>query len=169
MTRRHHRLLGFVTAALILLADQISKWIIINIVGLKARGLIELLPVFNLVWVENYGVSMGFLVVESNAGRWLLVGLTAAIAIGVAIWMWREKARGDVFALGLVLGGAVGNILDRTRFGYVVDFLDLHFGDWHPFLVFNVADAAITIGVLLLVLRAFLIREKKAPTEKMNA
>lgn len=169
MKARHHRTLGFLTAALILLADQVSKWVIINPVNLKARGLIEVLPIFNLVWVENYGVSMGFLVVESNAERWLLVGLTAAIAIGVTIWMWREKARGDVFALGLVLGGAVGNILDRSRFGYVVDFLDLHFGEWHPFLVFNVADAAITIGVLLLVLRAFLIRDKKAPTEKMNA
>lgn len=167
--RRHHRILGFATAFLILLADQISKWIIINPVGLKARGLIEVLPVFNLVWVENYGVSMGFLVVESNTERWLLVGLTATIATAVTVWMWREKVRGDVFALGLVLGGAIGNILDRTRFGYVVDFLDLHFGDWHPFLVFNVADAAITIGVLLLVLRAFLIREKKTPTEKMNA
>ena len=83
--------------------------------------------------------------------------------------MWREKARGDVLALALVLGGAIGNILDRVRFGYVVDFLDLHFGDWHPFLVFNVADAAITVGVLLLIVRAFLVRDKKAPTEKMNA
>jgi len=166
---RHYRTLGFVTALLILLADQIAKWIIINPIGLKAKGAIEILSVFNLVWVENYGVSMGFLVVESNAESWLLVGLTAAISIAVTIWMWREKVRGDVFALALVLGGALGNILDRVRFGYVVDFLDLHFGDWHPFLVFNVADAAITIGVLLLVLRAFLVREKKTPTEKMNA
>jgi signal peptidase II len=167
--RRHYHALGFATAALILLADQISKWIIINPIDLKAKGAIQILSIFNLVWVENYGVSMGFLVVESNTERWLLVGLTVVIAAAVTVWMWREKARGDVFALGLVLGGAVGNILDRVRFGYVVDFLDLHFGDWHPFLVFNVADAAITIGVLLLVLRAFLVREKKTPAEKMNA
>lgn len=166
---RHHRLLGFITAALIFLADQISKWIIINPIDLKTRGAIELLPVFNLVWVENYGVSMGFLVVESAMERWLLVGLTGAIATAVTVWIWREKMRGDVFALGLVLGGAIGNILDRVRFGYVVDFLDLHFGEWHPFLVFNVADAAITIGVLLLVLRALLTREKKNSAEKMNA
>lgn len=166
---RHHRPLGFITAALIFLADQISKWIIINPIDLKARGAIELLPVFNLVWVENYGVSMGFLVVESAMERWLLVGLTGAIATAVTVWIWREKMRGDVFALGLVLGGAIGNILDRVRFGYVVDFLDLHFGEWHPFLVFNVADAAITIGVLLLVLRALLTREKKNSAEKMNA
>jgi len=167
--KRHHRKAGFLLAALILIADQISKWTIINVVGLQAKGLIVLLPIFNLVWVENYGVSMGFLVVESNTGRWLLVGLTAAIATAVTVWMWREKARGDVLALALVLGGAIGNILDRVRFGYVVDFLDLHFGDWHPFLVFNVADAAITVGVLLLIVRAFLVRDKKAPTEKMNA
>ncbi len=169
MKARHHRKAGFLLAALILIADQISKWVIINVVGLQAKGLIVLLPIFNLVWVENYGVSMGFLTVESNAERWLLVGLTSAIATAVTVWMWREKARGDVLALGMVLGGAIGNILDRVRFGYVVDFLDLHFGDWHPFLVFNVADAAITIGVLLLIVRAFLIRDKKAPTEKMNA
>ena len=166
---RHHRATGFLTAALILLADQIAKWIIINPVGLREKGMIALAPIFNLAWVENYGVSMGFLVVESNAERWLLVGLTSVIAVAVTIWMWREKQRGDVFALGLVLGGALGNILDRVRFGYVVDFLDLHFGEWHPFLVFNVADAAITIGVLLLVLRALLVREKKTPAEKMNA
>ena len=169
MSRQTHRALGFLTAGLVLLVDQLIKWIIIHLVGLQARGAIELLPVFNLVWVENYGVSMGFLVVESNAERWLLVGVTAAISIGVTFWLWRERQRGDVFALGLVLGGAIGNICDRVRLGFVVDFLDLHFGDWHPFLVFNVADAAITIGVLLLVLRALLTREKKNPTEKMNA
>ena len=169
MNRQTHRPLGFATAALVFLFDQLIKWIIIHPVGLQARGAIELLPVFNLVWVENYGVSMGFLVVESNAERWLLVGVTAAISIGVTVWLWRERQRGDVFALGLVLGGAIGNICDRVRLGFVVDFLDLHFGDWHPFLVFNVADAAITIGVLLLVLRALLTREKKNPTEKMNA
>jgi signal peptidase II len=169
MKARHHRTLGFLTAALILLVDQISKWIIMYPVGLRAKGMIEVAPVFNLAWVENYGVSMGFLVAESDTGRWLLVAVTAAIAIAVAVWIWREKVRGDVFALGLVLGGAIGNILDRVRFGYVVDFLDLHFGEWHPFLVFNVADAAITIGVLLLVLRALLVREKKTPAEKMNA
>src|SRR3546814_2508944 len=67
--------------------------------------------------------------------------------------MWREKARGDVLALGLVLGGALGNILDRVRFGYVVDFADFHIGEWRPFLIFNLADAAITIGVLILLAR----------------
>jgi signal peptidase II len=92
--------------------------------------------------------------------RWLLVLLTAGIAAGVLWWMLREKKRPDVVALGLVLGGALGNILDRTRLGYVVDFADLHFGNWRPFLVFNVADAAITIGVLILLIRALFVRDK---------
>jgi signal peptidase II len=91
------------------------------------------------------------------------VAVTAAIACAVGWWMWREQRRGDQLALGLVLGGALGNIVDRSRFGYVVDFADLHFGEFRPFLVFNVADAAISIGVVILILRAFLIKD--APKE----
>jgi signal peptidase II len=79
-------------------------------------------------------------------------------------WMLREKKRPDVIALGMVLGGALGNILDRTRLGYVVDFADLHFGTWRPFLVFNVADAAISIGVVILLVRALFVRDKQAGT-----
>jgi len=131
--------------------------------------LITITGFFDLRWVQNYGVSMGFLIAGSNQERWLLVGMTAAIAAGVAIWLWREKSRVDVAALGLVLGGAVGNIADRSRLGYVADFLDLHVGTWHPFLVFNVADAAITIGVSLLVLRALFAREPRAPAENIDA
>ena len=168
MAAGFHRAIGFSIAGLILLSDQLTKWIIIGPLDLRARGVIEVLPIFDLRWVENYGVSMGFLVAGSDAERWLLVGMTLLIAGGVAFWLWREKIRAEALALGAVLGGALGNILDRARFGYVVDFLDLHFGDWHPFLVFNVADAAITIGVVLLVLRAFLTREK-IPAENENA
>ena len=91
------------------------------------------------------------------------------IAAAISLWICREKARPEVAALGLVLGGAAGNITDRARLGYVADFLDLHIGNWHPFLVFNVADAAITIGVLLLVARALLVREPKAPAENVDA
>lgn len=97
--------------------------------------------------------------------RWLLVGLTALIAGVVAVWMWREKLRGDVLALSLVLGGALGNIVDRVRYGYVVDYADLHFGTFRPFYIFNLADAAITIGVLILLARAFLMREKEVVQE----
>jgi signal peptidase II len=96
--------------------------------------------------------------------------MTGAIAIAVAIWMTREPARPDRIALGAILGGALGNIVDRVRFGYVVDFADLHFGDWRPFLVFNVADAAITLGVLVLLVRALLMRDKRdIPSENPHA
>lgn len=164
-----HRALGFAAAALIFLADQITKWIVTHPLQLEQRGVIEVTSFFDLKWVENYGISMGFLTASTYLGQWLLVGLTAAIATGVLVWLWRERARPDAIALGLVLGGALGNIVDRVRFGHVVDFADLHFGEWHPFLVFNVADAAITIGVLLLVLRALLTREGRAPSEDVHA
>jgi len=92
----------------------------------------------------------------------MLVALTTAIAIGVAYWMGREKNRTDQVALGMVLGGALGNILDRTLHGYVVDFADLHFGEFRPFLIFNVGDAAISIAVVILLLRAFLTRKEES-------
>lgn len=82
------------------------------------------------------------------------MALTAAIALAVVILILREKHFSSAMALGLVLGGAIGNITDRIRSGAVVDFLDLHFGNWHPFLVFNVADAAISCGVVFLILRS---------------
>jgi len=160
---RDHRPLAFGIAAAIFVADQLIKWIVINPLALKQARQIELLPIFNLTWVENYGVSLGLLTANSDTSRWLLVALTAAISVGVAVWIWREKMRADAFALAMVLGGALGNIVDRARFGYVVDYADLHFGSFQPFLVFNVADAAITIGVLLLLLRALLTREPKTP------
>ncbi|MES2497296.1 MAG: signal peptidase II [Pseudomonadota bacterium] len=164
-----HRALGFGIAAVVLLLDQLSKWLIMGPVALRERGLIQITSFFDLRWVENYGVSMGFLVAGSDRERWLLVVATALIAVAITVWIWREKAKGDVLALGLVLGGAIGNIADRARLGYVADFLDLHIGNWHPFLVFNVADAAITIGVLILVARALLVREPKVSSENIDA
>lgn len=167
MTSGNYRNLGLIVAALVFVADQVTKWLMIGPLALQERGLIEVLPIFDLRWTENRGISMGFLTAGSETERWLLVAMTAAIATGVLVWMWREKNRLDAIALSFVLGGALGNIVDRARFGYVVDFADLHFGDVHPFLVFNVADAAISIGVLLLVVRALLTREPKTAPEEV--
>jgi len=164
---RANRLIGIAIAMSIFVADQASKWVVTYILQLKQRREFEITPFFNLNWTENRGVSMGFLTAGSETERWLLVALTAAISIFVAAWLWREKRRDDAIALSFVLGGALGNILDRVRLGYVVDFADLHFGDIHPFLVFNVADAAITIGVLLLLVRAVLTRDPKPPREEV--
>lgn len=151
--------LGYIIALLVFLIDQATKYWIVNIVGLPDIGSIDVLPFFRLTFVGNVGVSMGMFTAQSDAGRWLLVAVTGAIATVVAVWIAREKQRVDVVALGLVLGGALGNIVDRIRFGYVVDFLHFFWGD-KSFWVFNVADAAITGGVLLLLLRAFVTPEK---------
>jgi signal peptidase II len=153
---------ALVIALLLFVLDQATKWVVTYPLQLEFRQVIEIFDFFDLRWVKNTGVSLGLLSADGEFGRWLLVAMTAAIAIFVALWLWREKRRDDSAALALVLGGAIGNILDRVRLGYVVDFADLHFGDWHPFLVFNVGDAAITIGVLLLLVRALLMRDGRA-------
>ena len=161
------RRLGLRVALFVLMLDQITKWFVIYRLQLPMQDSVEILPIFRLIWVENHGVSMGFLTAGSDLERWLLTLATAAIAVVVGVWLWREKKGGDVVALGLVLGGAIGNIVDRVRLGYVQDFLNLHFGAWSPFYVFNIADAGISIGVALLVLRAFVIRDA-TPSEKSN-
>ena len=165
---RRNRIVGLAIAAAVFVADQAAKWVVTSVFQLQQRGTIEVLPIFDLKWVQNYGVSMGFLTASSEMMRWGLVALTAAIAVFVAAWLWREKRRDDTIALALILGGAIGNILDRVRFGYVIDYADLHFGDIHPFLVFNVGDAAITIGVLLLLVRALLTRDRKASSKERD-
>ena len=152
--------LGFAVAALVFFLEQITKWIVLGPLDLRNVGLIEMLPIFDLRYTENHGISLGLFQASSDAMRWVLVAVTAAIAAGVAVWITREEKRGDQIALGMVLGGALGNILDRVRHGYVVDFADLHFGDFRPFFIFNVADAAISIGVVILLLRAFLVKER---------
>jgi signal peptidase II len=164
---RRNRVIGYGTAGAVFAIDQLVKWLMIGPLDLQRVRTIELLPFFNLHWTENRGVSMGLLSADTDIGRWGLVALTAAIALFVAIWLWRERRRDDAVALALVLGGALGNIVDRARFGYVVDYADLHFGTWRPFLVFNVADAAITIGVLLLLARALLMREGKSDRKEV--
>ncbi|MBB5984547.1 signal peptidase II [Sphingobium lignivorans] len=162
-----HRRLGLSLAGGIVLFDQLIKFFVTHTLQLQSRGPlgIELLPFFNLTWTENRGVSMGFFYAETELMRWALVAMTMAIAGFVAWWMWRETQRDDAVALGLVLGGAIGNIIDRVRLGYVIDYADFHIGEWRPFLIFNLADAAITIGVLILLARALLLREKAAPKE----
>ncbi|HEX8639798.1 MAG TPA: signal peptidase II [Allosphingosinicella sp.] len=165
---RRNRSAGFVIAFLIFVLDQATKWIVTYPLNLRGQPdqTIRIADFFNLHWVENKGVSLGLLSADSEMARWLLVALTAAIAVFVAVWMWREKRRDDSVALAMILGGALGNIVDRVRYGYVVDFADLHFGEWRPFLVFNVGDAAITVGVLLLLVRALLMRDGRGPRKE---
>ena len=160
------RLLAFALAGVIFVVDQWLKHYVNDVLGLDRDGeTLKLLPFFDFTRTSNYGVSLGMLTADSMEMRWGLVAMTMLIALGVSFWMLRERQRWDLIPLAMVLGGALGNIRDRVRFGYVVDFADLHFGTFRPFLIFNLADAAITIGVVIILARSFLSREKPAQAE----
>ena len=160
-----NRAIGLMLAGLIFLLDQFIKSLMVGPLQLRDREVIDLLPFFDLRWTQNFGVSLGMFTASSMEMRWMLVAVTALIALAVFVWMMREKAMGEIAALALILGGALGNIRDRFLLGYVIDYADLHIGDFRPFLIFNVADAAITIGVVIILARSFFLREKRGQTE----
>lgn len=159
-TRSPYLRFGLIFAAVAFILDQVVKWIITVPLSLQAKGQIEITSFFNLTWAENCGISMSMFASCTDTTRWTLVAVTVVVAGAVAFWMTREPAKGDVIALAMILGGALGNIADRARLGFVVDYADLHIGDFRPFMIFNVSDACITLGVLLLVARALLFGEK---------
>ena len=125
--------------------------------GIRQIGIATL---FDLYRIHNGGISFGLFEATSEEWRWFLVAITALIALVVLVWILREKVLGEIIGLSMVLGGALGNIIDRARYGYVLDYADLHIGDFRPFLIFNVADAAITIGVLIILARSLFVSEK---------
>jgi signal peptidase II len=145
-------------AAGVAVADQLVKWWAMETLIAAPRG-IEVLPVFNLVLVWNRGISFGMF----GGGAlppWLLAAFAGAVAIAMGVWLMRAEGRWLALALGLIIGGAVGNIVDRLRFGAVADFLDFHIGAYH-WPAFNLADASITVGVALLLIDALLIRRER--------
>ena len=161
MTAGRLRVAGLVLAAFVFAVDRGLKHLVDHILHLSVPGeSLYLLPIFNLTRANNFGVSLGMLTATSPEMRWILVAFTSGIAITVFVWLLRERRGFDIAALGLILGGALGNILDRFRYGYVIDYADLHFGEWQPFLIFNLADAAISIGVVIILARALFMREK---------
>ena len=156
---------GLAVAALLLAADQASKWWVLEALRLpEVRNvpLLELGPLgLDLSMVWNRGVTFGLL---SGDGAWnhlLLALLAAGIAAVLVRWMARAETRTVAVALGAVVGGAVGNVIDRLRFGAVVDFVDAHAWGWHWY-VFNVADAGIVCGVAVLVADALFRRAPEA-------
>ena len=142
--------IGIIIAFLVICFDQITKWWVLNIALISPNG-IALTDFFNLVIVWNSGASFG---IFSNGPGWVsfaLVSFAVIICIILAIWLMRSESNVCIFGLGLVIGGAIGNSIDRVRFGSVLDFLDLHIGHLH-WPAFNIADSGITIGVALLIL-----------------
>ena len=163
------RALAFALAAAVYLLDRWIKGLVLGAWDLREVGQIYVLPFFNLTWTQNFGVSFGQLAATSPEMRWGLVALTGGIAMVVLVWLLRERTFGEMGGLALILGGALGNIHDRIRYGYVIDYADLHIGGFRPFLIFNVADAAITIGVLIILARALFMREKPARPQDEKA
>ena len=141
---------GLLISTILLVADQLSKWWILNGLKLPELGSVQLLPFLNFTMVWNYGISMG-LPLGDQLGKWGIIVLTGAISIWLLHWMSKSDKKLEAIALAVILGGAIGNIIDRFLHGAVVDFVHLH--AWgYSFYVFNVADSAITIGVILLLI-----------------
>jgi signal peptidase II len=163
------RVIALIVAALVFGVDQWVKMLMLGQFALPDVGQIYLLPFFNLTWTENYGVSLGMLTAQSVEMRYLLVALTSLISLVVLVWMMREKTWPELLGLAFVLGGALGNIRDRFTRGYVIDYADFHIDGFRPFLIFNIADAAITIGVLIILARSLFSREKPKPETEQAA
>ena len=159
------RTIGLALAAVVFVLDQWIKALVTGPWRLREVGHIDLLPFFDLTWTQNFGVSLGMFQATSPEMRWGLVALTGLIAVVVLVWLLRERKLWDIAPLALILGGAIGNIRDRYLYGYVIDYADFHIGGFRPFMIFNVADAAITIGVVIILARALFMREKPAAAQ----
>lgn len=135
------------------LADQVSKYVVVHMMALSRVQAIDVLPpLLNFRYGENRGVNFGLFDGNSDAQRWLLVGFSALVILGIAVWAWRARApRLTMISAGLLIGGALGNVVDRVLYGYVLDFLNMSCcGITNPY-VFNVADIFIFAGALGLV------------------
>jgi signal peptidase II len=153
--------LGLSVAAIALILDQASKVFFYDLLVVQGRRAIEILPFFNLVTVWNYGISFGMFNTGSPGGSIIFVGLALAIVVALVLWLRSVTSPLVAAALGLVIGGAIGNVIDRLRFGAVFDFLDFHVAGWH-WPAFNVADSAICVGVVLLCIDALFLTPASA-------
>jgi signal peptidase II len=150
--------LGVALAAIVLVLDQATKLWILDL--MRPPRVIEVTGFFNLVLVWNPGISFGLFGGGSVWQPWLLSAFATVVAGGLLVWLYSaELPRLPSVGVGLIVGGAIGNVVDRLRFGAVVDFVDLHAYGWH-WPAFNVADSAIVVGVGLLLLDAVLRRER---------
>ena len=153
---------GLAVALAVLFFDQAHKWWMLRVYDIPARGAVEITPFFDLVLVWNRGISYGLFQQNGDLGRWLLILFSAAAIIFLVFWLARAQASFAALALGLVIGGAASNLLDRLIHGAVADFFHFHaYG--YSWYVFNFADAAIVAGVAGLLYDSFLGRHKSAP------
>jgi signal peptidase II len=141
-------------SALGIVIDQITKRVVDSTMQLYQS--IELIPYFQLTYMRNQGAAFSFLSGAGGWQRWFFIGLAVIASVFICVWLkeLNRSQRWEAIAWSLVLGGALGNLIDRILYGYVIDFLDAYIGDWH-WPAFNVADSAITLGVAMLLLDSF--------------
>jgi signal peptidase II len=154
-------------AAFVVLADQATKWAIIRWVPLY--GSVPINDFINLTHQRNTGAAFSFLAGAGGWQRWFFIVLATIVSAVLAVWIWRIRTQSQLLLSGgltLVLGGAMGNLIDRIRLGYVTDFIQVWFGSW-AFPSFNVADSAITVGAALLIIDSLFLsgKEKAVPEE----
>lgn len=155
---------GLIAALVVLAADQASKYWILHVLDLPTQHEVVLLPVLSLTLVWNHGVTFGLL---NGLGAWshfALAGVAMLVVAALGFWLRRADNAIAALSIGAIAGGAVGNVIDRLRYGAVVDFIHAHIGDW-SWYVFNVADAAIVCGVAALILEGQLLRRSR---DKVN-
>jgi signal peptidase II len=141
--------LGLVVAVIVIIADQVVKnWLLLG--PMREPQIFEITSFFNVVSAWNKGVSFSLLWMPSAFGPWILSGVAIVISLGLAVWLTRVSQIVTALGIGLVIGGALGNVIDRIRFGAVFDFLDFYLGTYH-WPAFNVADSCICVGVVLLL------------------
>lgn len=158
--------LGLVVAIVVIVFDQATKWWIMAMVMQPPR-IIPVTPFFNLVMGWNRGISFGLFDGDSAVNVWILPLVALAIVAALVVWLRRVQGVWLASAIGLVIGGALGNVVDRLRFGAVADFLDFHVAGYH-WPAFNVADSGITVGVTMLVLDSLFLGGEK-PKNKGGA
>ena len=151
-------------AALVVIADQVTKWAIVEWVALYER--VPLNSFINLTHQRNTGAAFSLLADAGGWQRWFFVGLASVVSVVLAVWLWRIRNQGHAVlsaGLALVLGGAIGNLIDRIMLGYVTDFIQVWFGSW-AFPSFNVADAGISVGAALLIIDALFFSGREEQT-----
>lgn len=158
---------GILAAVVTLVTDQASKLWLLNGFDLARRGVVKVMPFFDLVLAWNIGISFGWLQNDGQAAQLALMAVKVVAVIALAVWMARSQTRLATVALGLIIGGAIGNGIDRLAYGAVVDFALFHIeigGNTYNWYVFNLADAAIVAGVAALLYDSFLgVPAAKAP------
>ena len=153
-------ILGFSAALITLILDQATKLYTLFVYDLPLKEPVEFGPFINLIVVWNRGISYGLFQQDGDLGRWVLIVVSILAAIGLSIWIRRTKAKLLATSLGLIVGGAIGNVIDRLAYGAVFDFIQFHIGDW-SWYVFNVADAAIVAGVVGLLYDSFVLEGRR--------